>query len=109
MGQCNDAYSAVVVASALAEAFDTDINGLPLLDRDEHMRADTTMQTLAALQPSFAMPGEFAFDAVAQQRYPEVEKINHVHHAGNSSGIVDGASAVLIGTKEMGDAVLAAL
>jgi acetyl-CoA C-acetyltransferase len=79
-----------------------DVNGLTILDRDEHMRADTTMQTLAALQPSFAMPGEFAFDAVAQQRYPEVEQINHVHHAGNSSGIVDGAAAVLLGTKEAG-------
>ena len=71
-----------------------DINGLTILDRDEHMRPDTTMQSLASLQPSFAMPGEFAFDAVALQRYPEVEQINHVHHAGNSSGIVDGAAAV---------------
>ncbi|MBL9095429.1 MAG: acetyl-CoA C-acetyltransferase [Alphaproteobacteria bacterium] len=79
-----------------------DINGLTILDRDEHMRADTTMQTLASLQPAFAMPGEFAFDSVAQQRYPEVEQINHVHHAGNSSGIVDGAAAVLLGTKEAG-------
>jgi acetyl-CoA C-acetyltransferase len=79
-----------------------DINGLTILDRDEHMRADTTMQTLASLQPAFAMPGEFAFDSVAQQRYPEVEQINHVHHAGNSSGIVDGAAAVLMGTKEAG-------
>jgi acetyl-CoA C-acetyltransferase len=81
-----------------------DINGLTILDRDEHMRPDTTMQSLAALQPAFAMPGEFAFDAVAQQRYPEVEQINHVHHAGNSSGIVDGAAAVLMGTKEAGRA-----
>ena len=81
-----------------------DINGLTILDRDEHMRADTTMQSLAALQPSFAMPGEFAFDAVVQQRYPEVEALNHVHHAGNSSGIVDGAAAVLMGTKEAGRA-----
>ncbi|MBP6013851.1 MAG: acetyl-CoA C-acetyltransferase [Alphaproteobacteria bacterium] len=79
-----------------------DINGLTILDRDEHMRADTTMQSLASLQPAFLMPGEFAFDAVAQQRYPEVEQINHVHHAGNSSGIVDGAAAVLMGTKEAG-------
>lgn len=79
-----------------------DINGLTILDRDEHMRPDTTMQSLASLQPSFAMPGEFAFDAVAQQRYPEVEQLNHVHHAGNSSGIVDGAAAVLMGTKEAG-------
>ena len=79
-----------------------DINGLTILDKDEHMRPDTTMQSLASLQPAFAMPGEFAFDAVAQQRYPEVEQINHVHHAGNSSGIVDGAAAVLMGTKEAG-------
>jgi acetyl-CoA C-acetyltransferase len=79
-----------------------DINGLTILDKDEHMRPDTTMQSLASLQPSFAMPGEFAFDAVAQQRYPEVEQLNHVHHAGNSSGIVDGAAAVLMGTKEAG-------
>ena len=65
----------------------------------------TTMQTLAALEPSFKMQGEMmpGFDAVAQQRYPEVEKINHVHHAGNSSGIVDGAAAILIGTKEFGE------
>jgi len=81
-----------------------DINGLTILDRDEHMRADTTMQSLAALQPSFAMPGEFAFNAVVQQRYPEVEALNHVHHAGNSSGIVDGAAAVLMGTKDAGRA-----
>jgi acetyl-CoA C-acetyltransferase len=79
-----------------------DVNGLTILERDEHMRADTTMQSLAALKPSFAMPGEFGFDAVAQQRYPEVEQINHVHHAGNSSGIVDGAAAVLLGEAEAG-------
>jgi acetyl-CoA C-acetyltransferase len=81
-----------------------DINGLTILDKDEHMRPDTTMQTLASLQPAFTQPGEFAFDAVALQRYPEVEQINHVHHAGNSSGIVDGAAAVLLGTKEAGKA-----
>ncbi len=81
--------------------------GVTLLDRDEHMRPDTTMQSLAALEASFVMQGEVmpGFDAVIQQRYPEVEKVKHVHHAGNSSGIVDGASAVLIGTKEMGDAL----
>jgi acetyl-CoA C-acetyltransferase len=80
-----------------------DINGLTILDRDEHIRADTTMQSLAALQPSFAQLGDFAgFNAVAIQRYPEVETINHVHHAGNSSGIVDGAAAVLIGNKAAG-------
>ncbi|MEL3891599.1 acetyl-CoA C-acetyltransferase [Ferrovibrio sp. MS7] len=80
-----------------------DINGLPILAYDEHMRPDTTMQTLAQLDPSFTVPGEqFGFNAVALQRYPEVERIEHVHHAGNSSGIVDGASAVLIGNAEAG-------
>ncbi len=80
-----------------------DINGLTILDKDEHLRPESTMQSLASLKPSFAEQGEFAFDAVAQQRYPEVEKLDHVHHAGNSSGIVDGAAAVLLGTKEIGD------
>jgi acetyl-CoA C-acetyltransferase len=81
--------------------------GVTLLDHDEHMRPETTMQSLASLEPSFKMQGEMmpGFDAVALQRYPEVEKINHVHHAGNSSGIVDGAAAVLVGTKEMGEAL----
>ncbi|HZL31868.1 MAG TPA: acetyl-CoA C-acetyltransferase [Pseudolabrys sp.] len=80
-----------------------DVNGLTILAKDEHMRPSTTMQTLASLQPSFVQMGEMAgFDAVAVQRYPELESINHVHHAGNSSGIVDGAAAVLIGNKEAG-------
>lgn len=80
-----------------------DINGLTILDKDEHIRADTTMQSLASLQPAFAQLGDFAgFDAVALQRYPDVESINHVHHAGNSSGIVDGAAAVLIGNRAAG-------
>ena len=80
-----------------------DILGQTILDKDEHMRPDATMQSLASLRPAFEQIGDFAgFDAVAQQRYPQVEKINHVHHAGNSSGIVDGASAVLLGTKEAG-------
>ena len=82
-----------------------DCNGLTILAKDEHMRPTTTMQTLAALQPSFVQMGEMAgFDAVAVQRYPEVEAINHVHTPGNSSGIVDGAAAVLIGSKEAGKA-----
>ncbi|MGH6665684.1 MAG: acetyl-CoA C-acetyltransferase [Pseudolabrys sp.] len=82
-----------------------DPNGLPILAKDEHMRPATTMQTLASLQPSFAQIGDMAgFDAVAVQRYPELETVNHVHHAGNSSGIVDGAAAVLIGSKEAGRA-----
>ena len=82
-----------------------DVNGLTILAKDEHMRPSTTMQTLAALQPSFVQMGEMAgFDAVAVQRYPEVEAINHVHTPGNSSGIVDGAAAVLIGSKAAGKA-----
>src|SRR5690606_20388920 len=83
-----------------------DQNGLVILDRDEHMRPDTDMQSLAALKPSFAMFGEMGgFDAVAIQRYPELEEIHHVHHAGNSSGIVDGAAAVLLGSKRGGERV----
>jgi acetyl-CoA C-acetyltransferase len=80
-----------------------DVNGITLLDKDEHMRPSTTMQTLAQLNPSFVQMGDMAgFDAVAVQRYPEVEAVNHVHTPGNSSGIVDGAAAVLIGNEEAG-------
>jgi acetyl-CoA C-acetyltransferase len=80
-----------------------DVNGLTILAKDEHMRPSTTMQSLAALQPSFVQIGELGgFDAVAIQAHPEVEYVNHVHHAGNSSGIVDGAAAVLLGNKEVG-------
>jgi len=83
-----------------------DQNGLTLLDRDEHMRPTTDMQALAALNPSFVMPGEMGgFSAVAIQRHPEIEAINYVHHAGNSSGIVDGAAAVLLGSKKGGKAM----
>jgi acetyl-CoA C-acetyltransferase len=80
-----------------------DAIGLPLLAHDEHMRPEATMQSLGALKPAFAEMGEaYGFDAVAVQRYPEIEKIRHVHHAGNSSGIVDGAAAVLVGKKTSG-------
>ncbi len=80
-----------------------DVNGITLLAKDEHMRPSTTMQTLAQLQPAFVQMGEMAgFDAVAVQSHPEIEAVNHVHHAGNSSGIVDGAAAVLIGNAEAG-------
>ncbi|MEP0944626.1 MAG: acetyl-CoA C-acetyltransferase [Rhizobiaceae bacterium] len=83
-----------------------DINGLTILDRDEHMRPDTNMQSLASLNASFEMMGEMGgFDAVSVQRYPELEGVNHVHHAGNSSGIVDGAAAVLLGSEEGGKAM----
>jgi acetyl-CoA C-acetyltransferase len=80
-----------------------DQNGLTILGHDEHMRPETDMQALASLNASFVMPGEMGgFDAVAVQRYPELEAVNHVHHAGNSSGIVDGAAAVLLGSKSAG-------
>jgi acetyl-CoA C-acetyltransferase len=82
-----------------------DVIGEVLLDHDELMRPETDMQSLGALQPAFQMMGTMmpGFDDIAIMRYPEVEKINHVHHAGNSSGIVDGAAAVLIGNKAAGE------
>ncbi|MGO8955633.1 MAG: acetyl-CoA C-acetyltransferase [Rhodomicrobium sp.] len=81
-----------------------DILGIPLLTRDEMIRADATMQSLGSLNPSFADMGRnYGFDGVAIQKYPEIERINHVHTPGNSSGIVDGAAVVLIGTKEAGE------
>ncbi|WP_228989311.1 acetyl-CoA C-acetyltransferase [Streptomyces sp. DH8] len=81
-----------------------DRNGLLVLDQDEHMRPGTTADSLAGLKPSFAGIGEMGgFDAVALQKYHWVEKIDHVHHAGNSSGIVDGAALVAIGSKEVGE------
>ena len=80
--------------------------GMTLLDRDEHIRPGTTAEDLAGLKAAFEIPGEQAgFDSVALQKYPELEAINHVHTGGNSSGIVDGSAAVLIGSKNMGDAL----
>ncbi|HAY05716.1 MAG TPA: acetyl-CoA C-acetyltransferase [Hyphomonas sp.] len=79
--------------------------GLVQLDRDETIRPNTDMQSLGALNASFAMMGEMAFDAVINQRYPEVERVNHVHTPGNSSGIVDGSAGVLIGSLEAGKAL----
>ena len=83
-----------------------DQNGLPILTRDEYMRPGTDMQALGALRASFKDQGEVmpGFDKVALMKYPHLERINHIHHAGNSSGIVDGAAAVLIGSKEFGEA-----
>ncbi|MEM9551579.1 MAG: acetyl-CoA C-acetyltransferase [Pseudomonadota bacterium] len=83
----------------------TDRNGLPILDHDEYMRPGTDMQSLGALNASFQQMGEVmpGFDNIALLKYPHLEKINHIHHAGNSSGIVDGAAAVLIGNKEFGE------
>ena len=81
-----------------------DVMGVTVLDHDETIRPETDMQSLGALNPSFKMMGEnFGFNGVAIQKYPEVENINHVHHAGNSSGIVDGAAGLLIGNKEVGE------
>jgi len=79
--------------------------GEVILDRDEHMRPGATTEALAALKPAFAGVGKAVFDAVVIQRYPQVERVEHVHHAGNSSGIVDGAAGVLIGTREAGEAL----
>jgi len=80
-----------------------DVVGQVVLDHDEYMRPGTTMNDLAALKPAFVVPGEQGgFDTVALQRYPQVEAIRHVHTAGNSSGIVDGAAAVLVGSKKIG-------
>ncbi|WP_055609441.1 acetyl-CoA C-acetyltransferase, partial [Streptomyces prasinus] len=109
-----DEYAALSQARA-AEAWKTgrfdrsvvpvrDRSGLVVLDRDEHLRPGTTADSLAGLKPSFADIGELGgFDAVALQKYHWVESIDHVHHAGNSSGIVDGASLVAIGTKAIGE------
>ena len=82
-----------------------DVNGLPILERDEYLRPGTDMQSLGALKPAFKDMGEVmpGFDKVALMKYPHLEAINHIHHAGNSSGIVDGAAAVLIGSKEFGE------
>lgn len=79
-----------------------DQNGLTILDYDETVREDANMEAMQKLQPSFAMMGEFGFDAVAMLKYTSVEKINHVHTPGNSSGIVDGAALTLVGSKEAG-------
>ena len=80
-----------------------DFIGLTLLERDETIRPDTTQETLGALKPAFLEMGEkYGYDSVAMQRYPQVERIQHIHHAGNSSGIVDGAAAVLVGNAEAG-------
>ncbi|OLF17919.1 acetyl-CoA acetyltransferase [Actinophytocola xanthii] len=83
-----------------------DQNGITVLDRDEHMRPESTVETLGKLPPSFAAIGEMGgFDAVALQKYHHVEAINHVHSAGNSSGIVDGAALVLVASEEAGTAM----
>ncbi len=84
----------------------TDMNGLSILESDEYMRPGTDMQALGALKPAFKDMGETmpGFDQIALMKYPHLEEINHIHHAGNSSGIVDGAAALLIGNKAFGEA-----
>jgi acetyl-CoA C-acetyltransferase len=79
-----------------------DMNGLTVLEKDEFIRPGTTVETLAALKPSFAFHGDLGFDSVALEKYHWVERIDHVHHAGNSSGIVDGAALVAIGSEQVG-------
>lgn len=79
-----------------------DQNGMMILERDSYIRPETTLEGLGELKPSFVIPGGMGFDFVAQQKYPYVERINHVHTAGNSSGIVDGAALVLVGSEEKG-------
>ena len=80
----------------------TDQNGITILDHDEFIREGTTVESLAGLKPSFQMMGQMGFDDSAKLKYPQVEEINHMHHAGNSSGIVDGAALVLIGNEKIG-------
>ncbi len=80
----------------------TDENGLVILDQDEFIRPGTTVEGLSKLKPAFEFMGSIGFDAIAISRYPNVERINHVHHAGNSSGIVDGACALLLGSEKIG-------
>ena len=83
-----------------------DINGLTILEHDEYPRPDTTLEKLSQLKPSFEVMGrQFGLDALTKERYPHVERIDHIHHAGNSSGIVDGAAAVILATREKGAAL----
>jgi len=81
----------------------TDVNGLVHLAQDDYIRANTTLEILSNLSPAFEQMGELLFDQTAIDKYLTIEKINHVHHAGNSSGIVDGAALMLIGSKEIGE------
>jgi acetyl-CoA C-acetyltransferase len=81
----------------------TDINGMTILDKDETIRPGTSVEKLAGLNPSFVMPGKMGFDSVILDKYTTIEQVNHVHHAGNSSGIVDGAALCLIGSKAAGE------
>lgn len=81
----------------------TDLNGMVILAKDETIRPNTNPDTLAGLNPSFAMPGKMGFDSVILDKYTTIEAVNHIHHAGNSSGIVDGAALCLLGSKAAGE------
>lgn len=81
----------------------TDLNGLTLLAEDETIRPGTSVESLAGLKPSFEQIGMMGFDSTALRKYTTIERINHVHHAGNSSGIVDGAALMLLGSREAGE------
>jgi len=81
----------------------TDLNGMLLLDKDETIRPNTSVETLAKLNPSFAKLGAMGFDSVILDKYTTIERVNHVHHAGNSSGIVDGSALCLVGNKSAGE------
>ncbi|WP_317929532.1 acetyl-CoA C-acetyltransferase [Halioxenophilus sp. WMMB6] len=80
----------------------TDVNGIEILTQDDFIKPGTTVEALSGLKPSFQMMGELGFDDIAISRYPQISKVEHVHHAGNSSGVVDGASAVLVGSESAG-------
>ena len=101
-GKAAAAWSRGAYANSVIPVADN--NGLMILGNDETIRPDSSMETLAGLNPSFAQPGQMGFDAVAREKYPQVERIAHVHTAGNSSGIVDGAAALLIGSESAGNA-----
>ncbi len=97
------AWSQAYFTPAIIPIYDR--NGLPLLEKDEHLRPDTSMEALAALSPSFDQMGQLGFDELAQQSFPMVGQVEHVHTAGNSCGIVDGAALLLLGSEEKGKAL----
>lgn len=97
------AWDAGYFEKAIIPIFDR--NGLPLLQEDEHIRRDTDLEALAQLSPSFAEMGEYGFDALAKQAFPMVSQVHHVHTAGNSCGIVDGAALLLVGNEQKGQSL----
>src|SRR3546814_7939472 len=96
-------WSSDVCSSDLAIVPVKDRIGEVVLDHDEHMRPGTTLESLAKLKPAFEGFGKGGFEAVAKERYPEIEELRYVHHGGNSSGVVAGAGLVLVGSKQFGE------